>query len=125
MSAVVQEYALGIPATHVSVCPADELEPGWGESALLHGVQIALYRTENENFFAASHHCPTSGAKVMARGILGDATINGERVPTVACPLHKEIYRLDTGECLSAESTPLPVYHLVEHEGQLWTGGRR
>ncbi|HJX80070.1 nitrite reductase small subunit NirD [Glutamicibacter sp.] len=125
MSAAVQEYALEIPITHVSVCPADDLEPGWGESALLDGRQIALYRTDSQDFFAASHHCPSSGAKVMARGILGDAAIAGQRVPTVACPLHKEIYRLDTGACLSSDSQPLPVHKLIEIEGQLWMEQRR
>ncbi|PRA12277.1 nitrite reductase (NAD(P)H) small subunit [Arthrobacter sp. MYb211] len=125
MSAVVEEYVLDIPTNLASVCRPEDLEPGWGESALLDGRQIALFRTESGDFFAASHHCPNSGAKVMARGILGDTIIDGQRVPTVACPLHKEIYRLDTGECLNAEETPLPVFHLVEHEGQLWTGAQR
>ncbi|WP_404287336.1 nitrite reductase small subunit NirD [Glutamicibacter arilaitensis] len=120
MSAVVEEHVIGIPPKHASVCRPDDLEPGWGETALLEGQQIALYRTESEDFFAASHHCPSSGAKVMARGILGDTSIAGQRVPTVACPLHKEVYRLDTGACLNSDSQPLPVHKLIEIEGQLW-----
>ena len=56
----------------------------------------------------------------MARGILGDTVVDGASVATVACPLHKEVYRLDTGECLNADSLPLPVQRLMEIEGQLW-----
>lgn len=120
MSAVVEETVLESEDGMVSVCRPEDLEPGWGEAAWLGGKHVALFRTEGEDFFAASHHCPTSGAKVMARGILGDQTIDGTRVSTIACPLHKEVYRLDTGGCLSAVGQPLPVFPLVERRGQLW-----
>lgn len=102
------------------VCRSEELETGWGEALLLDGAQLALFRTESENFYATSHHCPTSGAKVMARGIVGDTIVDGQAVATVACPLHKEVYRLDTGACLNADSPTLPVHKLMEVEGQLW-----
>lgn len=120
MSAVVEEGVRESVVGLVSVCRPGDLEPGWGEAALLAGKQIALFRTESEDFFAASHHCPGSDAKVMARGILGDQSIDGDRVVTIACPLHKEVYRLDTGECLNADAAPLPVYPLVESRGHLW-----
>lgn len=121
--AVVEEAVLESTDGLVSVCRPEDLEPGWGEAAWLDGNQVALFRTEGEDFFAASHHCPTSGAKVMARGILGDQLIDGARVSTIACPLHKEVYRLDTGDCLSAVAQPLPVFLLVERQGQLWMAG--
>lgn len=123
MSAVVEEAVLESTDGLVSVCRPEDLEPGWGEAAWLDGNQVALFRTEGEDFFAASHHCPTSGAKVMARGILGDQMIDGNRVSTIACPLHKEVYRLDTGDCLSSVAQPLPVFLLVERQGQLWMTG--
>lgn len=119
MSVVIQETIRG---SHLSVCRTEDLEPGWGEAAWLDGAQLALYRTENENYFASSHHCPTSGAKVMARGILGDTTIEGQSVATIACPLHKEIFRLDTGDCLNGTGDRLPVFDVLEHQGQLWVG---
>jgi nitrite reductase (NADH) small subunit len=56
--------------------------------------------------YAVGHRDPTSGAPVMARGIIGT---RGDR-PTIASPLHKEVYDLGTGECLSAGAPSLPSY---------------
>ena len=120
MSASVQETTLESTTPMVAVCNSGDLEPGWGEAAWVDGTQVAMYRTESDEFYAASHHCPGSGAKVMARGILGDKTIDGTRVPTIACPLHKEVYRLDTGACLSAATAPLPVFALHHLDDRLW-----
>ncbi|WP_236640974.1 nitrite reductase (NAD(P)H) small subunit [Glutamicibacter sp. HZAU] len=132
LSAKTKHEGLGIMSTQIEegtseatlslepLCRSAELERGWGEALWLETTQLALFRTEEDAFFATSHHCPTSGAKVMARGILGDTVVDGDSVATVACPLHKEVYRLDTGECLNADSLPLPVQRLMEIEGQLW-----
>lgn len=43
---------------------------------------------------------------VMARGIVGS---RGER-PTVASPLHKEVYDLGTGECFTDTALALRTY---------------
>ena len=108
------------PAGLAELCSTEDLEAGWGEAAWLQGRQIAVYRTEADGVYASSHHCPSTGAKVMARGILGDATIEGRRVATIACPLHKEIYRLDTGDCLGAQGAALNVFGVQELGGRLW-----
>lgn len=120
MSATVEESTLETVPGPVAVCRAGDLEPGWGEAAWLGGTQVAVYRTEGDGYYAASHHCPGTGAKVMARGILGDRSIAGARVPTIACPLHKEVYRLDTGACLSGAAVALPVHPVHLHQGMLW-----
>ena len=120
MSATLEETTLETVQGLVAVCRTGDLEPGWGEAAWLGGTQVAVYRTEGDEFFAASHHCPGSGAKVMARGILGDKSIAGARVPTIACPLHKEVYRLDTGDCLSGAAPALQVHPVHLHQGMLW-----
>jgi nitrite reductase (NADH) small subunit len=79
------------------VCALDELELAWGEAALIAGRQVALFRVAAGEVFAVAHEDPATGAHVMARGILGS---KGER-PTVASPLHKEVYDLATGECFT------------------------
>lgn len=51
-----------------TVCPLDELEPFWGEAALLSGVQIALVRLPKDHVCAVDHWDPRAQANVMARG---------------------------------------------------------
>jgi nitrite reductase (NADH) small subunit len=83
----------------VPVCRLVDLEPGRGVAALVGGVQIALFRLVDEageHVFAVGHHDPFSGANVIARGIVG--TRGG--VPTVASPMHKQVFDLRTGACL-------------------------
>ncbi|MEE2521675.1 nitrite reductase small subunit NirD [Pseudarthrobacter sp. J75] len=91
------------------VCTVADLEPAWGEAALVEGRQVALFRMVSggsEDVYAVDQRCPATGAHVMARGILGS---RGER-PTIASPLHKEVYDLRTGECFSSPELRLATY---------------
>ena len=87
-------------------CPVADLEPGWGEVALLGAHQVALIRLSDEEVYAVDHHDPHTGAPVMARGIVGS---RGDR-PTIASPLHKEVYDLGTGECFTDPTLMLRTY---------------
>ncbi|MGO4678381.1 nitrite reductase small subunit NirD [Microbacterium sp. 2MCAF23] len=79
-------------------CRVDDLEPSWGEAVLIRMRQIAVFLLSPREVYAVEHNDPAAdGAPVMARGIVGS---RGDR-PTVASPLHKEIYDLGTGECYS------------------------
>ena len=88
------------------VCAVADLEPGWGEAALIYGRQVALFRTVTGEVFAVDNEDPATGAHVMARGITGS---RGPR-PTIASPLHKEVYDLRTGECLGTPELRLPTF---------------
>ena len=88
------------------VCAIDDLEPAWGEAALVAGRQVALFRTGPDEVFAVAHEDPSTGAHVMARGILGS---RGTR-PTIASPLHKEVYDLETGECFTNPELKLATF---------------
>ena len=88
------------------VCAVEELELSWGEAALIGGRQVALFRTGPSEIFAVSHEDPATGAHVMARGILGS---RGTR-PTIASPLHKEVYDLETGECFGMAGLRLETF---------------
>ena len=79
------------------VCAATDLEPEWGEVALLGARQVAVVKLAEDEVYAVSHVDPHTGANVMARGIVGS---RGDR-PTIASPLHKEVYDLGTGECFT------------------------
>ncbi len=105
LEAGFDETAAGTGGWH-SVCRVEDLEPAWGEAALIAGRQIALFRTGAQEVFAVAHEDPATGAHVMARGIVGS---RGER-PTIASPLHKEVYDLHTGECLSTPGPGLATF---------------
>jgi nitrite reductase (NADH) small subunit len=96
------EYATGWHR----VCAVEELEVAWGEAALVAGRQVALFRTAKSEIFAVAQQDPATGAHVMARGIMGS---RGAR-PTIASPLHKEVYDLETGECFSNPELRLPTF---------------
>ncbi|WP_332602367.1 nitrite reductase small subunit NirD [Arthrobacter sp. S2(2024)] len=88
------------------VCAIDELEPAWGEAALVGGRQVALFRTTPDQVLAVSQQDPATLSNVMARGIVGS---RGSR-PTIASPLHKEVYDLETGECFTNPELRLASY---------------
>ena len=108
MTAVLEHEELGTKyaAGWHRVCAVEELEVAWGEAALVAGRQVALFRTAQSEVFAVAQQDPATGAHVMARGILGS---RGSR-PTIASPLHKEVYDLETGECFSNSDLFLPAY---------------
>ncbi|MCD4849734.1 nitrite reductase small subunit NirD [Arthrobacter sp. AK01] len=93
-------------ATWQRVCPVAELEVAWGEAALIAGRQVALFRTAPTEVFAVAQQDPATLANVMARGIIGS---RGSR-PTIASPLHKEVYDLETGECFTNPELKLAVF---------------
>ncbi|MCM3509241.1 nitrite reductase small subunit NirD [Rothia sp. P100] len=98
------------------ICAMDELEPNWGEAALLDGRQYAVFRTSSDSIFVTDHKDPASGSLVIARGIVGEK--NGES--TVTSPLYKEVYSLASGDCLSGGEFSLPVYSVEVRDGDVW-----
>ncbi|MEU5908318.1 nitrite reductase small subunit NirD [Micromonospora sp. NPDC047527] len=95
-----------------AVCPLDRLEPDRGVAALVDGVQVALFRTA-DGLFALDNRDPVAGAYVLSRGIVGSRA----GVPTVASPLHKQVYDLRTGACLD-----LPGVTVARHDARCRDG---
>lgn len=85
--------------TTVRVCTLDDLEVERGRAALVSDVQIALFLLRDGSVHAVSNLDPFSSANVISRGIVGT---RGD-APTVASPMHKQIFDLRTGECLDAQ----------------------
>ncbi|GGI84959.1 nitrite reductase small subunit NirD [Pseudarthrobacter scleromae] len=115
LEADLDEAVSGITGGWHSVCPVEDLEIAWGEAALVAGRQIALFRTGATEVFAVAHEDPATGAHVMARGILGS---RGER-PTIASPLHKEVYDLETGECFSTPGLAIATFRTRISDGMV------
>ncbi|WP_104163132.1 nitrite reductase small subunit NirD [Cryobacterium sp. N22] len=102
----------GHSADWTNVCDLDRLEPLWAEAALIDGVQVALVLLPDGHLFAVSNQDPATGSFVMSRGIVGS---RGDR-PTLASPLHKQVYDLRTGECFTSADYSLRTFPVrVDH----------
>jgi len=105
-------------ARWTAVCAYDWLEPERGVAALVGGAQVAIFRTHDGRLFGIDHRDPMTGANVMARGIVGS---RGD-APTVASPLHKQVYDLRTGHCLDVPGVALAVYPVRCQDGLVEVG---
>ncbi|WP_327091883.1 nitrite reductase small subunit NirD [Nonomuraea sp. NBC_01738] len=98
-----------------AVCGYTDLLPERGSCALVGEQQIAIFRDFDGSLYAVANQDPYSGAYVMARGIVGSRA--GE--PTVASPMHKQVFSLATGVCLDDGGTTLPTYPIRVNEGHV------
>lgn len=82
--------------------------PADGGAAVKYGrTQIAVFNFSSRGeWYATQNMCPHKQAFVLSRGIVGDA----QGTPKVACPLHKKVFGLETGACLSGESYELMTF---------------
>lgn len=98
------------PSGWLTVCPVDRLQPGRGAAALVGDTQVALFRLADGSVYALGNIDPFTGAAVVSRGIVGDR--GGE--PTVASPLHKQVFALRDGRCLAGaddgDAVSLPAF---------------
>lgn len=90
----------------IIVCPLERLQPERGVAALVETTQVALIRTFDDELFAIGNRDPIARAQVMSRGIVGTRG----HAPTIASPLHKQVYDLRTGQCLDVPGVRLPTY---------------
>jgi len=97
------------------VCELSQLEPLWAEAAIVDGEQLALVRMPDGTVYAVSNQDPATGSYVMCRGIVGS---HGDRV-TLASPLHKQVYDLATGECLSSADLCLETFETSVEAGSV------
>jgi len=102
-----------ITVTWTVVGPYDRLEPERGVAALIDGVQVAIFRTHDDGLYAIENRDPIAGANVMSRGIVGS---RGD-APTVASPLHKQVYDLRTGVCLDLPGVAVPRHEVRCRDG--------
>jgi nitrite reductase (NADH) small subunit len=107
------------------VCRVAELEIERGVTALVHGQAVAIFRTHDDSVYALGNHDPFSKASVLARGIVGTRTVEGEgEVPFVASPMHKNAFDLRTGRCLDDDVHSVPTYPVQIVDGVVLVGPR-
>ena len=103
----------GRAAPWVRVCPRARLEPERGVAALVGGEQVAIFLTHDGNLYAIANRDPYSRAYVLSRGIVGT---RGD-TPTVASPMHKQVYDLRTGACLDLPNLAVLTYEVRCQDG--------
>ncbi|MEU6779534.1 nitrite reductase small subunit NirD [Nonomuraea angiospora] len=100
------------------ICDYATMVPERGVCALVGGEQVAIFRTHDGTLHALGNLDPFSGAYVLSRGIVG--TRKGE--PTVASPLHKQVFSLVSGQCLDEDAVSVPVYQVRVADGGVEVG---
>lgn len=107
------------------VCDLADLIPDLGTAALIDGEQVAVFSCRDGRVYAVQQADPRAdGANVMSHGIVGS---KGD-APTLASPLHKELYDLRTGACIDpkgAEPTPLRTWPVRVEDGLVEIRGGR
>lgn len=102
-----------------TVCAYSTLQPERGVAALIGAAQIAVFRTYDGTVYATSNLDPFTGAYVLSRGIVGT---RGD-IPTVASPLHKQVFDLRIGVCLDDPAMSIPVFAVRVRDGVVEVAG--
>ena len=101
--------------TWIPVCRYDDVQPERGVAVLIGGEQVAVFRAFDGSLYALGNQDPYSGAFVLSRGIVGTR----DDIPTVASPLHKQVFDLRTGACLDGGSARVPVFPVRQRDGHV------
>jgi nitrite reductase (NADH) small subunit len=112
-SAAAESITAPSAGVWTAVCRYTDLQPERGVAALVSQAQVALFRMFDGTLHAIGNQDPYTGAFVLSRGIVGS---RGE-IPTVASPLHKQVFDLRTGTCLDDETVAVPVFDVRTRDG--------
>lgn len=115
------------PTDTVPICPLTALGVERGAAALLpDGTQIGVFLLDDGSVHAVQQHDPYSGTNILSRGLVGSHLVTGEDgvegviVPTLASPMYKQVWNLDTGEVIDAgggEALPIDVFEVDVRDG--------
>lgn len=107
------------------VCEASRLTPERAVAALgPDGAQVALGRLVNGELFAVGHRDPYALANVIARGVIGTRTVEGETFDVIQSPLFKQAFDVRTGEDVADRSVRLGTWEIRERDGVIELGAR-
>jgi len=98
------------------VCQLNDIAPDTGVCALVEGQQVAIFRQAgSDRLFAIGNFDPVGQVNVLSRGLLAQL---GDRL-TVASPLYKQHYCLETGQCLEKPELSVPVFQVRLDAGKV------
>jgi nitrite reductase (NADH) small subunit len=114
-SAAAEAVTVPSASRWTAVCRYSDLQPERGVAALIGDEQVALFRMFDGTLHAIGNQDPFTGAFVLSRGIAGS---RGE-IPTVASPLHKQVFDLRTGACLDDDTATAGGYDVRTRDGMV------
>ena len=98
-----------------AICESGDMLPNIGVCALVDNRHVAVFRLQDDRYFAIDNVDPRSGASVLSRGLVGSI---GERI-VVASPLYKNHFDLRSGECLEAPEHSVRAHAVRVQEGRV------
>ncbi len=99
-----------------AICGLNDIAPDTGVCALVNDQQVAVFRVaHNDALYAIGNYDPAGKANVLSRGLIAD--LNG--VLSIASPLYKHHYCLQTGTCQEDQSLSVPTYPVRVNGGQV------
>lgn len=102
-----------------TICRQQDLIDNTGVCALFNDNQVAIFLCgATGKLYAVDNFDPIGRANVISRGIMGSV---GDR-PTVASPLYKQRFCLESGECLDDDQWQLNTYLVRCHQGDIQLG---
>ncbi|MCD8513411.1 MAG: nitrite reductase small subunit NirD [Nitrincola sp.] len=95
------------------ICTVDNLIPNSGIVALLNGESVAIFWLPHAEtkLYALSHLDPFSGAEVIGHGLICESKGRW----SVASPVYKQHFDLETGQCLESDEIKLTCYPVRIH----------
>ena len=99
--------------------PIERIPPGEGQTFLVDGREIAVFRSREDEVWATQARCPHKGG-LLADGIVGDGQ--------VICPLHSYKFDLGSGAAVRNECASLQTYRTeitADRRVLVWIGGRQ
>lgn len=101
----------------IKVCNLKDIDPDTGVCALVNGKQVAVFRpAASDSLYALGNFDPIGKANVLSRGLIADV----KGYLTVASPLYKQHYVLESGKCLEDETVSVPTYTVKVENAQVW-----
>jgi nitrite reductase (NADH) small subunit len=92
----------------IKVAHIDDIPDEGGIAYLLpNKEQIAIFKIQGE-VYAIQNKCPHKNENVLARGIIG----NKKEKIVVACPMHKKLFNLKTGEAIQHNCGNVKTYKI-------------
>ena len=101
----------------VLVTNAEDVPMNGGSTILYGNVQIAVFNfTTRNSWYATQNLCTHRNSLLLSQGLIGEK--NG--IPTIASPLHKKLFNLETGESMDGSLDGLMTFPIKVEDGKVF-----